>query len=189
MKQPGFMIYAEDWAAYTEDYNDEELGRMLRALLLYFDTQEQPGFSDRGMRQFFKLASKSIDLDVRRYTNKCQQNAYNRYKGICKKRSERPLSFEEWLTAFDERQASSTVMDERQFSPTNTTNTNTNTNSQPSTVSNQQSKLNNKKSTPALSTNASRPADFGAPPYIPLSEDEFERRREQAIRSLFPAGQ
>ena len=189
MKQPGFMIYAEDWAAYTEDYNDEELGRMLRALLLYFDTQEQPGFSDRGMRQFFKLASKSIDLDVRRYTNKCQQNAYNRYKGICKKRSEKPLSFEEWVMAFDERQASSTVMDERQFSPTNATNTNTNTNSQPSTVNTQQSTVKNKKSTPTLSTNASRPSDFGAPPYIPLSEDEFERRREQAIRSLFPAGQ
>ncbi len=39
MKQPGFMIYAEEWSTYAEDFSDEELGRMLRALLSYFNTQ------------------------------------------------------------------------------------------------------------------------------------------------------
>ena len=119
MKQPGFMIYAEDWAAYTEDFNDEELGRMLRALLTYFDTQEQPSFSDRGMRQFFRLASRGIDLDIQRYTNKCRQNAYSRYKGVCKQQHEKPLSYEEWLTSVDERQPTSTNVDERQPTSTN----------------------------------------------------------------------
>ena len=33
MKQPGFMIYAEDWACYTEDYSDEELGEMIDDIL------------------------------------------------------------------------------------------------------------------------------------------------------------
>jgi len=186
MKQPGFMIYAEDWAAYTEDFNDEELGRMLRALLTYFDTQEQPSFSDRGMRQFFRLASRGIDLDIQRYTNKCRQNAYSRYKGVCKQQHEKPLSYEEWLTSVDECQPTSTNVDERQPTSTNVTNTNTNTNasSQQSSVNTQQSKMKNKKSTPALSTNASRGGDFGAPLYKPPAEDEFERLREKALSAL-----
>ena len=177
MKQPGFMIYAEDWAAYTEDFNDEELGRMLRALLAYFDTQEQPSFSDRGMRQFFRLASRGIDLDIKRYNERCRQNAYNRYKGACKQQHEKPMSYEEWLTNVDDRGPSST----------NVTNTNTNTNSQPSTINHQPSKTKNKKTTPVSSTNASRASDFGAPLYKPPAENEFERMREQALSALWAA--
>ena len=179
MKQPGFMIYAEDWAAYTEDFNDEELGRMLRALLAYFDTQEQPCFSDRGMRQFFRLASRGIDLDIKRYNERCRQNAYNRYKGACKQQHEKPMSYEEWLTNVDDRGPSSTIV-------TNT-NTNTNTSSQPSTINHQPSKTKNKKTTPVSSTNASRASDFGAPLYKPPAENEFERMREQALSALWAA--
>ena len=189
MKQPGFMIYAEDWAAYTEDFNDEELGRMLRALLAYFDTQEQPSFSDRGMRQFFRLASRGIDLDIKRYNERCRQNAYNRYKGACKQQHEKPMSYEEWLTNVDDRGPSSTNVDDREPSSTNVTNTNTNTNtsSQPSTINHQPSKTKNKKSTPVSSTNASRASDFGAPLYKPPAENEFERMREQALSALWAA--
>jgi len=187
MKQPGFMIYAEDWAAYTEDFNDEELGRMLRALLAYFDTQEQPSFSDRGMRQFFRLASRGIDLDIKRYNERCRQNAYNRYKGACKQQHEKPMSYEEWLTNVDDRGPSSTNVDDRGPSSTNVTNTNTNTNSQPSTINHQPSKTKNKKTTPVSSTNASRASDFGAPLYKPPAENEFERMREQALSALWAA--
>ena len=206
MKQPGFMIYAEDWACYTEDYSDEELGRMLRALLGYFDAQEQPTFDDRGMRQFFKLASKSIDLDRMRYEKKCRLNAYIRYKGLCKQERKKPLSFEEWEAAVESRrqnasdvtdghQTSPDVTDGHQTSPAVTGGHQTSPtitpafNDQPPTVngqqpdtSNQKQKAKNKKS--VLSPSASRAPCFEDGPYRPLSEDAFEKQREQMIASL-----
>lgn len=211
MKQPGFMIYAEDWSAYTEDYSDEELGRMLRALLGYFDTQEQPTFSDRGMRQFFKLASKGIDLDRKRYEDKCMHNAYIRYKGICRQQHEKALSFEEWAEEVEHRrqnspevtdghqtspevtgghQTSPQVNDGHQSSPipTPTANNQQSTvNSQQPIISNQKSEINNKKSVP--SANASRAPGFADGPYRPLSEDDFEKRREEAITHLRAVGE
>ena len=211
MKQPGFMIYAEDWACYTEDYSDEELGRMLRALLGYFDTQEQPTFSDRGMRQFFKLASKGIDLDRKRYEDKCMHNAYIRYKGICRQQHEKALSFEEWAEEVEHRrqnspqvtdghQTSPEVTDGHQTSPqvtgghqtspipTPVSNTQqSTTNRQQSTTNPQKSKINNKKS--ALSTNASAAPAFADGPYRPLSENDFEKQREQAIAHLRAIGE
>jgi hypothetical protein len=114
MKQPGFMIYAEEWSTYAEDFSDEELGRMLRALLSYFSTQEQTDFADRGMRQFFRQAAKSIDLDAERYALKCRQNAYNRYKGSCRQQNKTPLDFEQWLTSVDDRQGPSPISIPRQ---------------------------------------------------------------------------
>ena len=216
MKPPGFMIYAEDWACYTEDYSDEELGRMLRALLGYFDAQDQPTFDDRGMRQFFKLASKSIDLDRMRYEKKCRLNAYIRYKGLCKQERKKPLSFEEWEAAVESRrqnasdvtgghQTSPDVTDGHQTSPDVTGGHQTSPavtgghqtsptitpafNDQPPTVngqqpdaSNQKQKAKNKKS--VLSPSASRAPCFEDGPYRPLSEDAFEKQREQMIASL-----
>ena len=216
MKPPGFMIYAEDWACYTEDYSDEELGRMLRALLGYFDAQDQPTFDDRGMRQFFKLASKSIDLDRMRYEKKCRLNAYIRYKGLCKQERKKPLSFEEWEAAVESRrqnasdvtgghQTSPDVTDGHQTSPDVTGGHQTSPavtgghqtsptitpafNDQPPTVngqqpdaSNQKQKAKNKKS--VLSPSASRAPCFEDRPYRPLSEDAFEKQREQMIASL-----
>lgn len=201
MKQPGFMIYAEDWAAYTEDYNDEELGRMLRALLGYFDAQEQPTFDDRGMRQFFKLAAKGIDLDRKRYEDKCRQNAYNRYKGTCRMQHEKPLSFEAWLAAAEAQQqtaqeaddgqrSSTTVNDGHQSSPIPTptiNNQQSTVNSQQSTVSNQKQEIKNKKS--VSSPNAGRAPGFADGPYRPLSEDDFEKQREEAIAHLRAVGE
>ena len=220
MKQPGFMIYAEDWACYTEDYSDEELGRMLRALLGYFDAQEQPTFDDRGMRQFFKLASKSIDLDRMRYEKKCRLNAYIRYKGLCRQEHKKPLSFEEWEAAvesrrqnapddtgglIDDTQTSPDVIDGHQTSPDVTERHQTSpdvtkrhqtsptitpsfndqpptVNRQQPTVSNQKQEIKNKKS--VFSPSASGEPRFEDRPYRPLTEDAFEKRREQMIASL-----
>ena len=240
MKQPGFMIYAEDWACYTEDYSDEELGRMLRALLGYFDAQEQPTFDDRGMRQFFKLASKSIDLDRMRYEKKCRLNAYIRYKGLCRQERKKPLSFEEWEAAVESRrqnapddtgahqslpvvtggliddtqtspdvtkrhqtspdvterhqtspdvtgghQTSPDVTERHQTSPTITPTFNDQpptVNRQQPTVSNQKQEIKNKKS--VFSPSASGEPRFEDRPYRPLTEDAFEKQREQMIASL-----
>ncbi len=179
MKQPGFMIYAEDWEVYTEDYSDEELGEMLRALLLYFGKSEQTTFTDRGMRQFYKLATKSIDLDIMRYEDKCLKNAYKRYQGLCKERHVKALSFEAWQENPEQAKQQLTAVDSGQAeSPTQTPTINT----QKSTFNNQPSTIRNQKST--LSRNTNRGAGFGPAPWSPLSEDEFEKRRERALASL-----
>lgn len=134
--QPGFMIYADDWENYFSDYRVEEIGEMLKALLQYFLTGETTEFSDRGMRQFFRQAAKAIDLDRMRYDKKCLQNAYNRYRGICKKNHEEPNSYEEWL-AINDRQELLTKVEESFSIPT--------TNNQYSVVKSQPSVLNEQK--------------------------------------------
>lgn len=179
MKQPGFMIYAEDWEVYTEDYSDEELGEMLRALLLYFGKSEQTTFTDRGMRQFYKLATKCIDLDVMRYEDKCRKNAYKRYQGLCKERRVKPLPYEVWLESPEQAQQQLTAVDRGQAeSPTQTPTINT----QKSVFNNQPSTLRNQK--PTRSRNTNRGSGFGPAPWKPLSEDEFEKSRERALASL-----
>ena len=108
MAQPGFMIYADDWLVYAEEYSTEEIGEMVKALLAYFNAGEYTEFGDRGMRQFFRQAAKAIDYDRKRYEDKCLHNAHNRYKGLCKKRGIEPLDFDEWLTTLDDGQRPST---------------------------------------------------------------------------------
>lgn len=103
--RPGFMIYADDWITYSADYAPEEIGQMINALLAYFMTGEHTEFSDRGMRQFYRQATKAIDYDGARYIKKCEDNAYHRYTGICKQKGQTPLSREEW----DERRISTDV--------------------------------------------------------------------------------
>ena len=119
MAQSGFILYADDWAQWTEDYTNEETGALLKALINYFFTGEIAEFDDRGMKQFFRQAIKSIDRDRERYEEKCLRNMHNRYKGTCKKNGSEPLDFEEWLTTVDRRQESLTVVDES--APTTTT--------------------------------------------------------------------
>ena len=142
MMQPGFMIYADDWSNYMSDYNPEEVGEMLKALLGYFLTGEVTEFADRGMRQFFRQAAKAIDFDRKRYDNKCLQNAYNRFCGLWKKQNKdvEPPSFEEWKTTVNDRQESSRADDESL--PI------TNTNNQSPIISNQYPKVNPQTSIP-----------------------------------------
>ena len=167
MKQPGFMIYVDDWELYAGDYSDEEIGQMLRALLTYFTKRERTEFSDRGMRQFFRQTAKAIDLDAKRYADKCFQNAYNRYRGTCKQRDEKPLSFEEWLTTVDERHQPSPI-------PIPTTN---NQKSIPNT--------NNQQSDPIPRMNTRNERDCqGETRHDPLSPEEFEKLREAKIEAL-----
>ena len=116
------MIYAEDWDAYSEEYTTEEIGQMMKALLAYFQTGEHTEFTDRGMRQFYRQATKAIDIDGQRYLKKCADNAYHRYIGICKRKGIEPLSREDW-----DEQRNLTDVDERQHPLTNSTNNNTNT--------------------------------------------------------------
>ena len=124
----GFMIYSDDWAGFIEDFTDEEMGAIFKALLIYFSSGEYTEFEDRGMKLFYKNAIRSIELDRGRYEEKCSRNAYNIYRRWCKERNEAPLEYEEWYTTVYDRTRPNTKH-------TNT-NTNTNTNSNPNTNTN-----------------------------------------------------
>ena len=123
-KQPGFMLYAGDWQEYATDYDSEEIGEMVKALLNVFLTGEATEFHDRGMRQFS-------------YVKKCVENTYNRYKGI---KGKEALPFEKWLD--EEYKQRLTIVDDRQEPSPNVTKNNTNdqspeTNSQSPIINNQ----------------------------------------------------
>ena len=171
--QPGFMIYADDWSNYLSDYNPEEVGEMLKALLGYFLTGEATEFADRGMRQFFRQAAKGIDFDRKRYDDKCLQNAYNRYRGTCKRKNVNPLDFEEWLTTVNDRQQASTTDDES-FSITNINN------QSPIPISNSQFSIINPQS--SISNRQLSEGIQGE--RQEMTPEEFDRRRTDGIASI-----
>lgn len=178
MAQPGFMIYYDDWREFAEDYSDEELGQILRALFSYFDAHKETAFSDRGMRQFFRQATRSMDRNTERYADRCRKNAYNRYLGKCKQENTEPLSFEAWSTGVDDRRPSSPTITE--------TVTVTEAETVTETVTEAVTETENKTVTPSTNESSAR----GFPEvYRPLSEDEFEKRREAALASLRAASQ
>lgn len=157
MAQSGFMLYVDDWINWTADYSDEETGIMLKALLNFFTTGEVKEFADRGMRQFFRQAIKAIELDRKRYDDKCLHNAHNRYKGECKKKGIEALDFEEWLTTVDNRQGTLPIT------------TNTNTNNQESIIN-----INNQLSVPNISTKGSAEGNPKLEWIKALNEEKYE---------------
>lgn len=120
-RQPGFMLYADDWQEYSADYDSREIGEMVKAILKVFLTGEITEFPDRGMRQFYRQALKAIEADRRSYVTKCVENAYNRYKGI---RGKDSLSFDRWLQEIYKQRL--TTVDDRQEPSPNVTKNNTN---------------------------------------------------------------
>ncbi len=185
-KQPGFMIYADDWTSYTEEYTAEEVGQIVKALLSYFLNGEHTEFTDRGMRQFYRQAVKGIDLDKIRYEDKCLKNAHNRYKQESKKREEKPLDFDDWYTAIylRNKDLQSTTVNDGQRPSTNVTNTNnqqptTNTNNQKPTVNYQSSILKEQFERESRGETCNEG----------LSPEEFDRRRAEWISVLGGYGQ
>ena len=84
----GFVLRAEEWKSFLEDYKDDEVVLMLWASIAYFETSEYAEFSDRGMRQFFRQMVRMIDYDRKAYEKTCATKAHNRYKGECKKKGD-----------------------------------------------------------------------------------------------------
>ena len=117
-ERPGFMMY-HDLLDSLEEYSLEERGSFLYAMRDYVRYGEIPEFSDRGLRALWKRTQPSLDLDEQKYANRCRKNRYNAYVGAQKKvfrRKERDkniepvegvdyLSYEDWVTEIDSRQA------------------------------------------------------------------------------------
>lgn len=159
----GFMIYTEDWAGFTEDFTDEEIGAIFKALLIYFSSGEYTEFEDRGMKLFYKNAIRVIELDRGRYEEKCARNAYNVYRRWCKEKNETPLDYEEWYT---------TVYD-RIRPNTKHTNTNPNPNPNPNPNTN-------------ANTNSNANANTKKTKFIPPSLEEVKRYALERKSSVDP---
>ena len=57
-----FLLYA-DYADYFQTLNDDELGRVIRAIFAYQRTGEIPSFDDRALKLVFDLIRNQIDRD------------------------------------------------------------------------------------------------------------------------------
>ena len=57
-----FLLYA-DYFDYFQTLNDDELGRVIRAIFAYQRTGEIPSFDDRALKLVFDLIRNQIDRD------------------------------------------------------------------------------------------------------------------------------
>lgn len=64
-----------------EDFSDDEVGKIFRAILIYTNETEKPGFDDRAMKVVFRHIKKYIDSANENYDKKVQTNRVNGAKG------------------------------------------------------------------------------------------------------------
>ena len=64
-----------------EDFSDDEVGRIFRAILIYTNETEEPDFDDRAMKVVFRHIKKYIDSANENYDKKVQANRVNGAKG------------------------------------------------------------------------------------------------------------
>ncbi len=64
-----------------EDFSDEEVGKIFRAILIYTNETEEPEFDDRAMKVVFRHIKKYIDSANENYDKKVQANRVNGAKG------------------------------------------------------------------------------------------------------------
>ena len=64
-----------------EDFSDDEVGKIFRAILIYTNETEEPDFDDRAMKVVFRHIKKYIDSANENYDKKVQANRFNGAKG------------------------------------------------------------------------------------------------------------
>ena len=64
-----------------EDFSDDEVGKIFRAILIYTNEAEEPEFDDRAMKVVFRHIKKYIDSANENYDKKVQANRFNGAKG------------------------------------------------------------------------------------------------------------
>ncbi len=64
-----------------DDFSDDEVGKIFRAILLYTNEAEEPCFDDRAVKVVFRHIKKYIDSANENYDKKVQANRVNGAKG------------------------------------------------------------------------------------------------------------
>lgn len=93
-ERPGVMFYF-DLEPALRMLSDAEAGQLFRAAMEYGHYGTVPEF-DGLLAMAWSFVQPKIDRDNEAYQKKCMDNAYNRYKGVCKDRGTEPLNKEEW---------------------------------------------------------------------------------------------
>lgn len=68
------MVIYHDWIELFEDFNDEEVGQLLLALLRFDIDGTESKFSDKAMRITYKQLKATVKRDRETYTEKCEKN-------------------------------------------------------------------------------------------------------------------
>ena len=81
-----------------EDFSDDEVGRIFRAILIYTNETEEPEFDDRAMKVVFRHIKKYIDSANENYDKKVQANRVNGAKGgrpkkRCRRKPKKPNGY------------------------------------------------------------------------------------------------
>ena len=79
-KKTSFVL-PTDLLDYLEDFSDDEVGKIFRAILIYTNETEEPEFDDRAMKVVFRHIKKYIDSANENYDKKVQANRVNGAKG------------------------------------------------------------------------------------------------------------
>ena len=74
-----FLIYL-DYKEQFELLSDEELGRLLRAIMLYEETGEITELSGM-LKMAFSFIKTQLDKDRQKYEDKCEKNRENAKRG------------------------------------------------------------------------------------------------------------
>lgn len=82
-----FILYCS-WADIIDDLSDEEAGQLFKALFAYVNNSEMPDFRrGSGLAIAFKSIVKQIDVNLKKYTMRCETNRLNGAKGGRPKRA------------------------------------------------------------------------------------------------------
>lgn len=79
MDKISFLMYLD----YEEQFNlltDEQLGMLIRAIMKYEKTHEEPKLEGM-MKMAFSFIKAQLDRDREKYNNKCEKNRENGAKG------------------------------------------------------------------------------------------------------------
>ena len=79
MDKKSFLIYLD----YEEQFNlltDEQIGQLMRAIIKYEKTQEEPQL-DGVLKMAFSFIRTQLDRDRQKYQKKCEKNRENGARG------------------------------------------------------------------------------------------------------------
>lgn len=107
-KRPGIMLYFDDVWSMAKSWGDEDLGRLLRAVILYAYDGTEADFSDNPFMQDKWLHFKCrVEEDGTNYQAKCEENAHRREYGVYKQKQIRAgkqyLSWDDYQKESEER--------------------------------------------------------------------------------------
>ena len=101
VKRPGVMVYFS-MRPSLNFLNDEQLGKLFRAMLDYAEYGTKPDFIDPLLGMAWSFVSSGIDRDWESYIEKVDKRKYATYCREAQKRQLEELPFEEWRVLYDD---------------------------------------------------------------------------------------